>query len=102
MMTPRRWHAALLLAALATGCLGRPVPTGPAAPAGPPWFEDVTDRVGIDFTHDAGPLDGYAMPQTVGSGCALFDYDGDGRLDVYLINNGGPAGTRNKLYHQKP
>ena len=55
------------------------------------WFEDATKQSGIDFVHDCGPLDGkYFMPQIVGSGAALFDCDGDGRLDVYLLNNGGP------------
>ena len=63
------------------------------APAftGPGWFADVTDEVGLDFVHDAGPADGaYFMPQIIGSGAALFDFDGDGRLDIYLLQNGGP------------
>jgi enediyne biosynthesis protein E4 len=70
-------------------------------PVGPAWFEDITDRVGLDFVHDPGPLGGYPMPQTVGSGVALFDFDGDGRLDVYLLNNGGPGGRPNQLFKQK-
>ncbi len=72
-------------------------------PEAPPWFEDVTDQVGLDFVHDAGPVDdGYFMPQIVGSGAALFDFDGDGRLDVLLLNNGGPKGRPNRLYKQMP
>jgi hypothetical protein len=68
----------------------------------PPWFEDVTEKLGLDFVHDAGPLDGkHFMPQIIGSGCALFDLDGDGRLDVYLLNNGGPKGQPNRLFRQK-
>src|SRR5262249_15365876 len=63
-------------------------------PSGAAWFEDVTDAVGLDFTHDAGPIDGrYFMPQALGSGAALFDADGDGRLDILLLNNGGPSGA---------
>ncbi|MGH7173139.1 MAG: CRTAC1 family protein, partial [Gemmataceae bacterium] len=41
------------------------------------------------------------LPQIIGSGCALFDMDGDGRLDLYLVNNGGPKGRPNALYRQK-
>jgi hypothetical protein len=43
------------------------------------------------------------MPRSVGSGVALFDFDGDGRLDVYLIQNTGPSsGNTNRLFHQEP
>jgi hypothetical protein len=68
----------------------------------PPWFRDVTDEVGLSFTHDAGPTGRYPMPQIMGSGAALFDFDNDGRLDIYLINNGGPTGAPNRLFHQEP
>jgi hypothetical protein len=38
----------------------------------------------------------------MGSGAALFDYDNDGRLDLYLLQNGGPASrSTNRLYHQE-
>jgi hypothetical protein len=94
--------AAVLLTA---GC-PRPVPvtppavTSPQAPAKPGWFRDVTEEVGLDFVHDAGPTGRYFMPQIMGSGAALFDFDGDGLLDIYLVNNGGPAGRTNRLFHQ--
>jgi enediyne biosynthesis protein E4 len=90
----------------ALGCT-RPQPDSRISPndeekAGPPWFEDVTDRLGINFIQDPGPLDGtYPEPQIIGSGCALFDLDGDGRLDLYFVNNGGPKGRPNQLYRQK-
>ena len=71
-------------------------------PDEPPWFADVTDEVGLHFTHDAGPTGDYFMPQQVGSGAALFDFDGDGRLDIYLLQNGGPDGPKNVLYKQMP
>jgi hypothetical protein len=68
----------------------------------PPWLADVTDAVGLDFVHDAGPLPTgrYFMPQALGSGAALFDFDGDDRLDVYLLQNGGPKGAKNRLFRQ--
>jgi hypothetical protein len=70
---------------------------------GPIWFEDITDQVGLVFTHDAGPTGSYFLPQIIGSGAALFDFDGDGRLDLYLLQNGGPdSGARNRLFRQLP
>jgi enediyne biosynthesis protein E4 len=73
------------------------------ADRGPPWFVDVTEQVGLDFIHDAGDLSRYAMPQIIGSGAALFDFDGDGRLDIYLLTNGGPnSASTNRLYKNMP
>jgi hypothetical protein len=41
------------------------------------------------------------MPQIMGSGAALLDIDNDGRLDVYLIHNGGPkSASKNRLFRQ--
>jgi hypothetical protein len=85
----------------------KPQPSGPpeelpAHPSGSPaWFKDVSDKVGLDFVHDAGLSGSFRMPEIVGSGGALFDYDGDGRLDLYLVQNGGPKGPGNRLYHQR-
>jgi hypothetical protein len=86
------------LLALLAGCRRSPAP-----PTDPPWFEDATAAAALAFAHDAGPADGrYFMPQSMGSGVALFDFDGDGLLDVYLLNNGGPKGRPNQLFHQTP
>ncbi|MCI0465271.1 MAG: CRTAC1 family protein [Gemmataceae bacterium] len=62
----------------------------------------MTDAVGLDFKHDSGPLGTYFMPQSMGSGCALFDFDGDGLIDIYLLHLGGPGGKRNQLFKQLP
>jgi hypothetical protein len=92
----------VLLAGLVLGC-GSSVSNQPAAaPAPPPWFQDVTEESGLRFTHDAGPLTDYFMPQIMGSGAALFDFDNDGLLDIYLLQNGGPKGAKNRLYRQTP
>ena len=70
----------------------------------PPWFADATAELGLDFTHDPGPInDDYFMPQINGSGAALFDSDNDGRLDIYLLQGGGPKSTStNVLFRQLP
>jgi hypothetical protein len=73
---------------------------GDAPSADPsPWFEDVTDKTGIDFVHDAGDLSKYLTTQINGCGVALFDFDGDGHLDIYLLTHGGPKSKSiNRLY----
>jgi enediyne biosynthesis protein E4 len=67
-----------------------------------PWFHDGTRKAGIEFPHKAGGTDPFFMPRQVGSGVALFDFDGDELLDIYLIQNGGPKGPVNRLYRQRP
>jgi hypothetical protein len=94
------WLSLAGLAALALGC-PRTGPTGAAPPAELPWFEDVTDAVGLHFVHDPGPTGTYFMPQQVGSGAAFFDCDNDGLLDIYLLQNAGPgSGVTNRLFRQ--
>jgi hypothetical protein len=86
---------------LAIGCR-QPTSPAPLATTAQNWFEDVTTAVGVDFVHDAGLTGRYLIPEQMGSGCALFDADNDGRLDIYLIQNGGPkSSSKNRLYLQK-
>jgi hypothetical protein len=65
---------------------------GKAAPAAVPKtgtavrFADVTAKAGIRFVHNAGRTGRKLLPETLGSGAAFFDADGDGWLDVLLIN----------------
>src|SRR5262249_58847299 len=49
---------------------GRPADDEGAA--GPAWFEDVTDKLGLDFVHDPGPTGTYFMPPSMGSGPAFI------------------------------
>jgi len=52
----------------------------------PVQFTDVTAAAGIRFTHNSGRAGKKWLPETMGSGCAFFDADGDGWLDILLIN----------------
>jgi hypothetical protein len=102
-MSRRRLSLAIPLLFALLGCGNSGPPGQGETPGGPAWFEDVTEARGLTFVHDPGPVGAFFMPQVMGSGCALFDYDGDGRLDVYLIQNAGPdSGVTNRLYHQEP
>ncbi|HTS04310.1 MAG TPA: CRTAC1 family protein [Candidatus Eisenbacteria bacterium] len=49
-------------------------------------FTDVTTQAGILFQHNSGAFGGKFLPETMGSGCAFLDYDGDGWQDILLIN----------------
>jgi hypothetical protein len=55
-------------------------------PSTPVHFTDVTQSAGIRFTHNAGKAGKKWLPETMGSGCAFFDADGDGWPDILLIN----------------
>lgn len=77
-------------------------------------FSDVTRAVGITFVHAASKTPVKFLPETMGGGVALLDYDGDGRLDVFFTNgaaiDAGMTSTRqpdktdprfwNRLYRQ--
>ncbi len=100
-MPPARRHTLLVAAAVALGGCGRPPAAPEPPPDGPPWFEDATDAAGIDFTHDAGLPNVRFVPQIMGSGCAFLDADGDGKLDLYLLQFGGPGSKSvNRFYQQ--
>jgi hypothetical protein len=49
-------------------------------------FTDVTTQAGISFQHNSGAYGGKLLPETLGSGCAFLDYDGDGWQDILLVN----------------
>ncbi|MGB6472856.1 MAG: CRTAC1 family protein [Candidatus Sulfotelmatobacter sp.] len=65
---------------------------------------DVTGEAGIHFQHNSGAYGGKLLPETLGSGCAFFDYDGDGWQDILLINGMDWPGHKTqrstlRLYH---
>ena len=47
---------------------------------------DVTAKAGIDFHHNNGAFGSKFLPETMGPGCAFLDYDGDGWLDLLIVN----------------
>lgn len=79
-------------AALAVVAWASAAPPAPKAAAATPQntagvrFTDVTAKAGIRFTHNSGRAGKKLMPETLGAGGALFDADGDGWLDVLLVN----------------
>ena len=50
-------------------------------------FTDSTKQAGIHFTHNSGATGKRYLPETLGSGCAFTDLDGDGWPDILLINS---------------
>ncbi len=97
------WRTAGLLLGLSLGLFGCRSDKSNQLPSiegadGPVWFEDITDKVSLDFVHDAASTDPYFMPRSVGSGCA-FLYDGDGTRYIYLLQNAGPdSSSVNRLF----
>ena len=76
-----------------------------AIDAEPAKFVDVTDEAGLDFTHFTGATGERYMPETMGSGCAFFDFDADGHLDILFANGTGWRGNESnrtpKLYRNR-
>jgi hypothetical protein len=65
--------------------------------AGPAFFVDATKDSGIEFTHRNGEeANQLSILESLGGGVGLIDYDGDGRLDVFLTGGGGFGGDTGK------
>src|SRR6266480_1159453 len=71
--------------------LGAATPRGatPVVRPGGPIFEEITPQVsGITWVHENAMSAERYLPETLGPGCAFFDYDNDGWMDLYLVNSG--------------
>ncbi|HSM09462.1 MAG TPA: CRTAC1 family protein [Gemmatimonadota bacterium] len=69
-----------------------------------PTLLDVTAESGLDFVHSTGAAGDKWMPETVGSGGGFLDYDGDGHLDIFLVNGRnwtGDDGARSALFRNR-
>ena len=84
-------HAGFAILVLVGGCGHsdeHTVGTHTAAPQAE-RFVDRAAESGIDFVHVNGMSGQFYMPEILGPGVALFDYDNDGDLDIYLVQSGG-------------
>lgn len=64
-------------------------------------FADITGWSGVDFTHENSATSNEYLIETIGGGIALFDYDNEGRTDIFFTN-GAPAesgSTRRRLHN---
>jgi hypothetical protein len=77
-----------------------------AAPADAVLFRDVTEKVGVAFIHHSAPEKKHTI-ESMSGGVALFDYDNDGKLDIYFVDSltvataKDPKAARSALYHNK-
>ena len=82
----RRQFLKVLASSSAFACLpsrARPLPAGVE-----PFVEIPAEESGIRWVHRSGKSAERYLPETTGAGCAFFDYDNDGWMDIYLVNSG--------------
>ena len=83
------------------------LPQPASSRAGRIQFTDVTAQLGIQFQHTNGESGQKYFIEPIGSGVALFDYDNDGDVDLYLVNGSdlpghtAPIPPTNRLYRNE-
>ena len=92
MSAPRFSRRRLLAGAAALALPGIPRPLRGAPPAprveGLIFDEIPPESSGITWVHDNAMSPERYLPETLGPGCAFFDFDNDGWMDLYLVNSG--------------
>ena len=75
----------------------KPAPQDPGSawPTSPP-------RPASTFRHNSGAYGGKLLPETLGSGCAFLDYDGDGWPDILFVNSMDWPGPQAAAVHAAP
>lgn len=73
------------------GCLltfGAHAQSTPSAATAEPLLVERAAELGVDYVHQSGAIGRLLLPEIMGPGVALFDYDRDGDLDLYLAQSG--------------
>jgi hypothetical protein len=86
------WVALCLLAILTPAVFGQ-------RPSGPIRFVDATAASGISFRHHSGAFGKKYLPETMGSGVCVFDYDNDGFEDILFVNSMDWPGHESSKYY---